>query len=141
MISVYNASTQKQTIEGIDFPAKSVVQVTEFPKAGGPLIEAGILQIRSNDATTRQYDWANAQVIAAGATSAASTAINYNEVMLCATEACCFTVGDAPTATLLAGSAPLSAGEKFHLQIVPGQKVAAIRFGASSGSLYIVPCL
>lgn len=87
---------------------------------------------------SRTYEWASGQKIAVGASSAQSSAISAAEVMLQADTDCFINVGSNPTAADSAGSFPLLAGEKFHLQITDGYKVAVIRKTAD-GSLYILP--
>jgi hypothetical protein len=88
--------------------------------------------------TTRAYDWPDGQRIAVGAASAQSAAIDASEVMLRPSGRCFVKVGANPTAANAAGSIPLEAGESFHLQLSPGDKVAAIRDTADS-FLYILP--
>jgi hypothetical protein len=91
--------------------------------------------------TTRTYDFASGQrITTAGAGQVRSTAVAATEVLLHASVRGFFRVGDsAVAATVGAGSIPLAADEKFHLQITSGQFVSFIRDGASDGSLSIVP--
>lgn len=88
--------------------------------------------------TTRAYAAsAVRQRLAVGAASAASTPVAAEEVMLCATTDLFFDLGSAPTASATTGI-PLRAGEKFHLQIRYGDRIAAVRTTAD-GFLLIVP--
>lgn len=92
-------------------------------------------------ATTRAYDYATGLSLAIGATSARSTAITATEVMLHASSRCFVRVGDSSVnAANGAGSFPLEAGEKFHLRITSGQRIAVIRDSAD-GALTILPVL
>ena len=88
--------------------------------------------------TTRAYGWAAGQKLAVGAASAQSAAVAAVEVMLIASARCFVKVGANPTAADAAGSIPLEAGERFHLQIATGDKIAAIQ-ATAAGSLYILP--
>lgn len=90
--------------------------------------------------TTRAYDWANGQRIAVGVANAQSAALPAGEVML-ATKERCFVTFDAadPVAAATAGSIPLEAGEKLHVQIPDGGgKIGVIR-DTADGYLYILP--
>ncbi len=89
--------------------------------------------------STRAYDWANGQKVAIGAAEADSAAIDAIEVMLRPDVRCFVTVGAGnPVAANAAGSIPIEAGESFHLQVNPGDKVSVIR-ASGDGSLYILP--
>lgn len=88
--------------------------------------------------STRLYDWPNGQKMAVGATTAASAAIDAIEVMICASARCFVTAGATPEAADAADSIPLEVGEKLHIQIEPGWKVAAIR-DVADGDLYLLP--
>ncbi|WP_312781983.1 hypothetical protein [Brevundimonas sp.] len=88
--------------------------------------------------TTRAYGVAAVrQRLAVGAASAASAVVTADEVLLCATTDLVFDHGPAPTAAATTGI-PLKAGEKFHLQIKSGDKIAALR-ATADGFLLIVP--
>ena len=88
--------------------------------------------------TTRAYvTAASRQRLAVGANSTASVAVAAAEVMLCATTDLFFDHGPAPTAGSVSGI-PMKAGEKFHLQVKAGDRIAAIR-AAADGFLLIVP--
>jgi hypothetical protein len=86
---------------------------------------------------TRFYDTANLQRVAVASTSAQSSAVSANEVMLHASTKCYVLAGADPTAAA-STSIPLEAGEKFHLQITSGHKIAVIRDSAD-GYLHVVP--
>jgi hypothetical protein len=95
---------------------------------------------------TRAYYWADAQRVAVGATSAQSSAIADRgvtrgagslEVLVHTTTDCYIIAGSDPTATASNGI-PLVAGEKFHLRINGGEKIAVIR-ASEDGFLHIVP--
>jgi hypothetical protein len=71
--------------------------------------------------------------------SAQSAALDgYDEVCLFNgdTSICYFAIGSSPTATT--SSHPLAAGERLHVQITPGSKVAVI---GTAGTLFIIPCI
>jgi len=70
-----------------------------------------------------------------------STAIpNCERVCLHASARGYFKVGDSTvTATAGAGSMPLEAGEKFHIDIVPGEFISWIR-DTLDGNLTIIGC-
>lgn len=105
------------------------------PEAPGPS------PIYNLNATTRLYDWTAIQRVPAAAGSAVSTEpFEASEVMLMATVMMFVLVGD--TNSIIASQTdgiPLIPGEKFHLRINPGQYIAAIREGAETGTLYILP--
>lgn len=91
--------------------------------------------------STRAYDFAAGQrLTTAGAGQVRSGAVAATEVLLHAQVRGFFRVGDGTvSASVGAGSIPLEAGEKFHLQITSGQFISWIRDGATDGSLTIVP--
>lgn len=90
---------------------------------------------------TRSYDYANGQKVTVGAASAQSSSISSsNEVMLHATTDCYVRVGSNPTAADSAGSFPMTAGEKFHIRITPGELIAVIQ-DSDAGALFILPVL
>lgn len=90
--------------------------------------------------STRKYVLANSVKITTGAASAVTTnPVGCSEVLLVATAALWFTTGSAPTAVAAtAGNVFMAAGEKFHMQIDPADKIAAIQ-DAAAGGLYIIP--
>lgn len=90
---------------------------------------------------TRAYAYASGQrLTTSGSAAVRSTAITGTEILVHASVRGFFRVGDSNvTATVGAGSIPLEAGEKFHLQITSGQFVSFIRDGATDGSLTIMP--
>ncbi|MFN3353028.1 MAG: hypothetical protein ACK4Z5_05415 [Brevundimonas sp.] len=89
--------------------------------------------------TTRRYRYDLRQKLSVAATSGRSTAIEAAEVLLHAKVAMHVTVGPSDVvANEATNTLPLEAGEKFHLQLQPGQFVAAIR-DTADGALYIVP--
>ena len=86
---------------------------------------------------TRAYGNAETRVAYAG-TSAQSAAITATEVLLhnCGTARCYVKAASNPTATV--NDIPIEAGEKFHLRITSGHKIAALQDSAG-GNLNIVP--
>lgn len=85
---------------------------------------------------TRAYGAALTRVTVAG-TSAVSTAITGTEVMVHASTRCFIKSGSGtPVATT--DDIPLEAGEKFHLRITSGHKIAVIQ-DTAGGFLNIVP--
>ncbi|MBL9070236.1 MAG: hypothetical protein JNM03_09620 [Sphingopyxis sp.] len=86
---------------------------------------------------TRAYG-AAATRLAYNGTSAQSAAITATEVLLhnCGTARCYVKAASSPTAT--ANDIPIEAGEKFHLRITSGHKIAAIQDSAG-GNLNIIP--
>lgn len=91
--------------------------------------------------STRAYSYAAGQrLTTSGAGQVRSTAITATEVLLHPSIRGFIRVGDsAVVATVGAGSIPLAADEKFHLQITSGQFVSFIRDGGTDGSLTIMP--
>lgn len=89
--------------------------------------------------TSRQYDWANGLVVASGASSAASAALQNREYELVASVDAYVTVGADPTAAAdTAGNIFLAAGRPFRFQAVAGDKVAAIQ-DSTAGVVSILP--
>lgn len=86
---------------------------------------------------TRAYGTALSRVAYTG-TSAQSAAITATEVLLHnrGDGACYVKAGSNPTATV--NDIPLEAGEKFHLRIASGDKIAVIQ-DDTGGNLNIVP--
>lgn len=86
---------------------------------------------------TRAYGAAETRVAYTG-TSAQSAVIAATEVLLhnCGTARCYVKAASNPTATV--NDIPIEAGEKFHLRITSGHKIAAIQDSAG-GNLNIVP--
>ena len=83
---------------------------------------------------TRRYG--SVERVAVGATSAQSAAMSgTDEVLLHATVDCYILAAADPTAAATT-SIPMAAGEKFHMQILPGQKIAVIR-ATEDGFLYV----
>lgn len=88
------------------------------------------------DVATRAYR--AGERIAVGVGSAQSAAVQAYEVMLIAGGGKMYVIaGDNPTAAATT-SIPLADGEKFHMRLTPGQKVAAIR-DSVDGTLHIIP--
>jgi hypothetical protein len=87
---------------------------------------------------TRAYGTSVARLAYAGA-SAASTVITGTEVLLhnCGT-ARCYVKSGSGTPVATANDIPIEAGEKFHLRITTGDKIAAIQ-DSFGGNLNIVP--
>jgi hypothetical protein len=78
------------------------------------------------------------QRVSVSSSSAQSSALTeVDEVLLHATTACYVLAGSNPTVTTSTGL-PLIAGEKFHMRVSPGSKIAVIRDSAD-GFLFIVP--
>lgn len=90
--------------------------------------------------STRAYNLPGSVKITTGATSAVTAnAVGVSEILVVATAALWFTMDTAPTAAAsTAGNIFMAAGEKFHLQVNPGFKVAAIQDSAA-GALYVIP--
>lgn len=86
---------------------------------------------------TRAYDYANGQRVTVSGTSAATaSSITATEVLLHASTKCY--VRSASTPTAVNTDIPLEAGEKFHMRITSGHKVAAIQ-DAAGGVLSVIP--
>ena len=80
------------------------------------------------------------QRVAVSSSSAQSAVISgYGEVLMHATTACYVLCGTSPTVTAATGM-PLIAGEKFHMRITDGSRIAVIRDSAD-GFLYIMPAV
>ncbi|MBV8973172.1 MAG: hypothetical protein JO290_12875 [Sphingomonadaceae bacterium] len=88
--------------------------------------------------TTRAYDWTNGQRVAFTGTDATSSPIAANEVLLHAKTNACWVRVDAVASATAAASLPLEAGEKFHMQITPGDVIHVVQDSAA-GTLIIVP--
>jgi hypothetical protein len=76
--------------------------------------------------------------IAVGLASEDSDAIVATEVLLHASVRCFVKAGETPTAVPDGDSIPLEAGEKFHMRITSGDKIAVIR-DTADGFLHIAP--
>lgn len=130
-------------IGGVHFPyAKlawgadnTAIAVAEAPAARLPVA------VQARATTTRRYNYPGGQrLTTTGAGQVRSAAIAATEVLLHASVRGFFRVGDnTVTASAGAGSIPLEAGEKFHLEIASGEFISWIRDGASDGSLTIMP--
>lgn len=82
---------------------------------------------------TRSY--AAVERVAVSTSSAQSGAQTATEVLLIATQRCFVIAGSNPTAAV-ASAIPMEAGEKFHMRITSGHKIAVI--GESGGGyLYV----
>jgi len=82
---------------------------------------------------TRSY--AAVERVAVSTSSAQSGAQTATEVLLIATQRCFVIAGSSPTAAV-ASAIPMEAGEKFHMRITSGHKIAVI--GESGGGyLYV----
>lgn len=84
---------------------------------------------------TRAYGTALSRVAVASA-SAQSAAITATEVLVHASTRCFIKVAANPTATT--DDIPLEAGEKFHLRITSGHKIAVLQ-DTAAGFLNIIP--
>lgn len=84
---------------------------------------------------TRSYGTALTRV-AVASTSAQSAAITGTEVLVHASVRCFIAAGSNPTATT--SDIPLEIGEKFHLRITSGHKIAVLR-DTADGFLNVVP--
>lgn len=86
------------------------------------------------ETTTRKYVFGSIQKITVSGTSAASTAVGSSEVLLHATTNCFINLSGAATSNHF----PLNSGEKFHLQISPGDTINVIQ-ETTGGSLFVIP--
>lgn len=86
--------------------------------------------------STRAYIFSSGQRLTTGVASVTSSAVVSSEVLLCATANMYINING--TAANSAGSLYMTAGEKFHLQIVPGSTVSAIQ-DTAAGGLFIIP--
>lgn len=84
---------------------------------------------------TRGYGTALTRVTVAGS-SAQSAAITGTEVLIHANTRCFIAAGSNPTATT--NDIPLESGEKFHLRITSGHKIAVLQ-DTAGGFLNIIP--
>jgi hypothetical protein len=84
---------------------------------------------------TRTYGTALTRVTVAG-TSAQSAAITGTEVLVHASTRCFIAAGSNPTATT--NDIPLESGEKFHLRITSGHKIAVLQ-DTAGGFLNVIP--
>lgn len=90
--------------------------------------------------STRGLNLAGAQTITTGASSAQTAAVvGTYEVLLVATKDCFVSWGANPSASAsAAGNVYLLAGEKFWVQLLPSDKVAAIQ-SAEAGIVQVIP--
>ena len=96
-----------------------------------------------NETPTRRYQFATGQrLTTSGAAAVLSAALPQCErVCLHASGSGFFRLGDsAVTATVGAGSMPLEAGEKFHIDVEVGEFISWIRNGSIDASLTIIGC-
>jgi hypothetical protein len=84
---------------------------------------------------TRTYGTALTRVTVAGS-SAQSAAITGTEVLVHANTRCFIAAGSNPTATT--NDIPLESGEKFHLRITSGHKIAVLQ-DTAGGFLNVIP--
>lgn len=137
-----------ETVQVGNFPATQAVTVAGTVQTTGALsnteaIELGLATAAKQDAQTaataligtRKYGTALARV-AVGVGSTQSSAITAAEVMVHASTRCFIALGVTPTATN--ADIPLEAGEKFHLRVTSGHKIAVLR-DTDDGFLNIVP--
>lgn len=78
--------------------------------------------------STRAYGTVE-RVTVSGTSTQTATAITSTEVLIHASTKLYFLVGSNPTVTATNGI-PLEAGEKFHVQVTNGQKIAFIQDSA-----------
>ena len=96
-----------------------------------------------NQSPTRRYLFASGQrLTTSGASAVLSSALPQCErVCLHASGRGFFRLGDSTvTATVGAGSMPLEAGEKFHIDVDAGEFISWIRDGSTDASLSIIGC-
>lgn len=97
-----------------------------------------------NDLQAPRLDWANGQVVAVGASSAASTAFNatFNTLVeLSATTNCWYTVALSPTAAAhTAGNQYLTAGAVRYVYVPAGWLIAVIE-DTAGGYIGMLPVL
>jgi len=89
---------------------------------------------------TPDLNWATGAVVAIGAASAQSAAIQARVVLVCADQNCWVSIGANPTASIGAGSVFLAAGAFVTLPIQPGQRVAVVQQSVA-GNLSVIPCV
>lgn len=88
----------------------------------------------------RLYDFSNLSTLAIGATSARSSAIPFDEVLVHASVACFVAEGNSLVTASATTGIPLAAGEKFAMIINRGDFIAVIQ-SAAAGTLTILPIL
>jgi hypothetical protein len=84
-------------------------------------------------------NWAGGQVVALGATSAQSPALQARLAAVSASQNCWISAGANPTAAKAAGSFYLGTGQIMYVPLQPGWKIAALQDSAA-GTLSIIPC-
>lgn len=96
--------------------------------------------MQKQEQTTRKYDYANGVRRTSTATSAQTAAVlGVSEILVFATQNAWVKLSADPTAAAdTAGNLYLTAGEKFHLQCNPTDKLAAIR-DTADGAVHILP--
>ena len=86
-------------------------------------------------------DWANGDKLAYTDTAGQSPAFTTDLVYVCSDQDCLITMGSDPTATDGDDSFLVPANTPLWFAFISGQKISAVRKGASSGSLYIAPAV
>lgn len=114
--------------KAIAAPATEAKQDVQIGHLDG--VESGLATVG-----TRGYGTALTRVTVAG-TSAQSAAITGTEVLVHANTRCFIAAGSNPTATT--NDIPLESGEKFHLRITSGHKIAVLQ-DTAGGFLNIIP--
>ena len=141
MFSIDNATNSAIEVAGLRVPAKGIIFVPQMVPEMDNLVSQGLLEISSFSQSTRLYDFAKGQRLTVTGANVVSDPIMAKELLLIATKAMYITVAATdPVANNAAGSIPLLAGEKFHMQFTPGQRLAAVK-DTEDGSLFVVPCL
>jgi hypothetical protein len=135
---ITNISAGSRRAGSIEIAAGETLILPSLPEDMDELVRSRSVEIIDLGNTTRTYEWSNGQRVAVGSSNNDSAAINAFEIMVISTVACYFTVGATPDAADVAGSTYLPAGERFHLQITPGDKVSVLQF-TTSGALFVVP--
>lgn len=130
-------NTSLATIAGKDFATQTTLAAILAKIIAAPATEAkqDTLNAAALLIGTRTYGAAATRVSVSG-TSAQSAAITGTEVLLHASTRCFVAAGSNPTATT--NDIPLESGEKFHMRITSGHKIAVLQDSAS-GYLNVVP--
>lgn len=121
-----------------DFATQTTLAAVLEKIIAAPATEAKQDTAIAGQATIGTRAYGTGARVAVGSGSTQSSAITATEVLLHASVKCYVKAGSAPTAVANGDSIPLEAGEKFHMRITSGHKIAVIRDSAD-GYLHIVP--
>lgn len=137
LIAAPATEAKQDTLIAKDFATQTTLAAILAKIIAAPATEAKQDAAAALLATVGTRAYATGERVSVGAASAQSSAIAATEVLLHATVRCFVLAGAAPTAANTT-SIPLEPGEKFHMRITSGHKIAVIR-DTADGFLNINP--